>query len=753
MTNDQPVFVVGVFRSGTSLLCSLLNQNPQIALMYEADVWNFPRPLLRHRFKLNWAERIEFFNQTLSRHRMVLKNDLASLKNIHTPMDLYRTYGETKGAAISGEKSPFYGNRIEQLYHLYPNALFILVWRNPVEVYRSVLKAGQTSRFFGKPGMLSRMIYHQEQAIRQAARIERKGARIFRVDYASLVDQTEKVCREISAFLGVAYDARMLELNKADLSTIYRAPHHAYLRRGIIERQKYTEELVSPAVANKLERYRHRWERLQAGWLGAPAAPGQAEPGWFETLYHDLVGKALTFYDSLVRAGFEFLPLPWLRMYRLLKNWVINPPTGDADEKTSLFRDFVEHWQTLFTAAALLTIVAFVQLHANPHLMFILFYGLPCALVALVVGNRWATLFVIASSVLPPLIQYDDDPEFRSGLIFTWNLFSRFILLEIMALTLGRIRLEFNRAENRETAGGPAPIPAKLANHSNHHSGNSSRLKFSIITPSFRSSDWLKLCVASVADQQQVEVEHIVQDACSDDGTQEWLPKDPRVKAFIEKDAGMYDAVNRGYRRASGDILAYLNCDEQYLPGALKTVQDFFEANPKVEVLLSGAIVTDATGKYLCHRHALMPHPHHIWFRFNALTSSIFIRRKVIAERGLFFDTQWRVVGDLHWVMALMKNKVPMAVSDSFTSVFTDSGGNLGLSSSAQQETQRTTNMMPTWVKTIKPLLILHHRYRRLAAGHFNVEPMSYSLYTLKSPEQRVTIDVPKPTGVWWNRI
>ena len=76
----------------------------------------------------------------------------------------------------------------------------------------------------------------------------------------------------------------------------------------------------------------------------------------------------------------------------------------------------------------------------------------------------------------------------------------------------------------------------------------------SIITPSFRNSAWLKLCIASVADQQGVQVEHIVQDSCSDDGTQEWLAQDPRVKAFIEKDSGMYDAVNRGYRRASGEI-------------------------------------------------------------------------------------------------------------------------------------------------------------------------------------------------------
>ena len=60
-------------------------------------------------------------------------------------------------------------------------------------------------------------------------------------------------------------------------------------------------------------------------------------------------------------------------------------------------------------------------------------------------------------------------------------------------------------------------------------------MKFSIITPSFRNSSWLKLCIASVADQSGVELEHIVQDSCSDDGTQDWLSRDPRVKAFIEK--------------------------------------------------------------------------------------------------------------------------------------------------------------------------------------------------------------------------
>src|SRR6202789_4552954 len=112
-------------------------------------------------------------------------------------------------------------------------------------------------------------------------------------------------------------------------------------------------------------------------------------------------------------------------------------------------------------------------------------------------------------------------------------------------------------------------------------------MKVSIITPSYRNSEWLKLCIASVADQQGVEIEHIVQDSCSDDGTQNWLPGDKRVKAYIEKDAGMYDAVNKGFRRATGDILAYLNCDEQYLPGGLKAIHNFFEAHPNIEVVLA----------------------------------------------------------------------------------------------------------------------------------------------------------------------
>jgi glycosyltransferase involved in cell wall biosynthesis len=278
-------------------------------------------------------------------------------------------------------------------------------------------------------------------------------------------------------------------------------------------------------------------------------------------------------------------------------------------------------------------------------------------------------------------------------------------------------------------------------------------MQFSVVTPSYRNSQWLKLCVASVADQEGVEFEHIIQDACSDDGTQAWLVQDPRVRAFVEKDAGMYDAINRGYRRARGEILAHLNCDEQYLPGALRSVYAFFERNPRVEVVLAGTIVVDANGQYVCHRHAMVPKAAHMWFRFSALTSSLFIRRRVIHERGILFDTRWRALGDLHWMRALLEHKVPIVVFDHFTSSFSDTGENMGLTPNALREISDSLAMAPAWTRLLRPALIAHHRLRRLSAGHFFLKPTKYSIYTLQSPDRRVEFYVPKPTAVWWNRL
>ena len=271
-------------------------------------------------------------------------------------------------------------------------------------------------------------------------------------------------------------------------------------------------------------------------------------------------------------------------------------------------------------------------------------------------------------------------------------------------------------------------------------------MQFSIITPSFRSSRWLKLCIASVADQG-VAVEHIVQDACSDDGTQDWLARDPRVKAFIEKDSGMYDAINRGMRRATGGVLAYLNADEQYLPGALAAVWDCFQKHPEAEVVFGNVAVVDRDGRYLRSRQASVPRRYHTWVSDNLSVNSCgtFFRRSLIGQRGLFFDERFKDLGDVAWMLKLIEQRVPMVLLGGFTSVFSETGENMGLKANVRRERAGLVAAAPAWARFARPLFVLHYRLRRLLAGHYFQEPFRYSLYTLASPAARVTMDALKP--------
>lgn len=277
-------------------------------------------------------------------------------------------------------------------------------------------------------------------------------------------------------------------------------------------------------------------------------------------------------------------------------------------------------------------------------------------------------------------------------------------------------------------------------------------MDFSIVTPSFRNGAWLKRCIASVADQQGVNLEHLVQDAGSDDGTLEWLPNDSRVKAVVEKDAGMYDAINRGWHRAEGDIVAFLNCDEQYLPGALRRVRDYFAANPAVDVTIADALVLHPDGQYLCHRFAMKPVESHLWFRFPVLTCATFLRRSVLEQKALWFDTQWRAIGDLLWVKEMIRRGVRFGELRQFTSTFAETGSNLGLSPTNQREVERWNHMIQGWARALKPVLVGHHQLRMIARGAFFVKPFTYSIYTQDSPERRQDFQAAKPTPLWHGR-
>lgn len=250
---------------------------------------------------------------------------------------------------------------------------------------------------------------------------------------------------------------------------------------------------------------------------------------------------------------------------------------------------------------------------------------------------------------------------------------------------------------------------------------------------------------------QGIELEHIVQDAGSDDGTLDWLPQDQRVKAFVEKDAGMYDAVNRGLRRATGELLAYLNCDEQYLPGALPAVTGFFKQNPSIEIVFGDTVVIDAAGKFVCYRKVQLPLKYHTWVSGNLsiLTCAMFFRRSVIARHNLFFETRYRDLGDADWIMRAIKKRIPMAVLRRFTSAFTETGQNMNLLPNAQREKREFIQSAPRWAQKLSSLFVVHHRLRRLVQGAYSQQPFAYSIYTRASANQRVSFQVEHPTTRW----
>jgi len=325
-------------------------------------------------------------------------------------------------------------------------------------------------------------------------------------------------------------------------------------------------------------------------------------------------------------------------------------------------------------------------------------------------------------------------------------------------------------------------------------------MKFSIITPSFNQLDWLRLCVASVKDQVKTQdsgfriqdsggnsarlpfarnpesaspplsVEHIIQDAGTP-GIEEFareigadfyrdgqciLPSPFRISnyslaVYCESDKGMYDAVNRGLLKATGEICAYLNCDEQYLPGTLGRVRRFFEASRDTDVLHGAAIVVRPDGSYLCDRRVSVPNRLHTLVSGNLsiFTSSTFFRKKSIVDRRLLFDPSWRIAGDAVWVLSLISSRIRMAAISEPLASFVFSGDNLSFQKSAAPESERLFQMAPAYARFGKSAILAAYRLKRLLCGNYSLPSHTYEIFTRESPGKRAAFFVEHPTFRW----
>jgi glycosyltransferase involved in cell wall biosynthesis len=186
--------------------------------------------------------------------------------------------------------------------------------------------------------------------------------------------------------------------------------------------------------------------------------------------------------------------------------------------------------------------------------------------------------------------------------------------------------------------------------------------KFSIVTPSFNQRAYIEEALLGVKNQAYPQMEHIVVDGGSTDGTLEVLrdygkrPGWEHLRWISEPDGGQSDALNKGFRMASGEIVGWLNSDDRYRSECFHAVADAFKKNPAADIVYGDYTWIDQHGKFLKVRreiefsafvllyHRVSPLP----------TPSSFFRRRIF-EEGNFIDVEYHFSMDHEFFLRLFQ--------------------------------------------------------------------------------------------------
>ncbi len=179
-------------------------------------------------------------------------------------------------------------------------------------------------------------------------------------------------------------------------------------------------------------------------------------------------------------------------------------------------------------------------------------------------------------------------------------------------------------------------------------------LKLSIITISLNSEQHIEETIQSVLNQDYPAYEYIIIDGGSTDGTLDIIDKYKQHLAFFcsEPDDGLYDAMNKGIKQATGDVIGIINSDDYYYSGAFSTVNKAFEENILEDHIFWGDVKYERKGKIKGFRPlkrkigAFAPHP------------SMFCPRKIYERIGVY-DTSFKLLGDYDFMYrAINKYKI-----------------------------------------------------------------------------------------------
>jgi glycosyltransferase involved in cell wall biosynthesis len=178
--------------------------------------------------------------------------------------------------------------------------------------------------------------------------------------------------------------------------------------------------------------------------------------------------------------------------------------------------------------------------------------------------------------------------------------------------------------------------------------------RLSIITASFNRAALLAEAIASVRTQSAEGIEHWIIDGGSTDGTADLLARHPHLQVIREPDRGVYDALNKGLRAATGEIVALLNSDDLFAPGAFAAAREAF-ADPQVDVVTGSAEIFSDDGVL-----EKTDDPTELWLNWknvtlgNPLPNARFYRRTLLQQTGEF-DLRFRLASDRDWLLRMAR--------------------------------------------------------------------------------------------------
>jgi glycosyltransferase involved in cell wall biosynthesis len=157
-----------------------------------------------------------------------------------------------------------------------------------------------------------------------------------------------------------------------------------------------------------------------------------------------------------------------------------------------------------------------------------------------------------------------------------------------------------------------------------------------IVTPSFNSGRFIEQAIQSVLQQDYPRIEYLVVDGGSTDETLAILARAGRRVQFLSgSDSGTADALNRGFTKTNGDILAWLNADDYYLPGAVSAAVDSLAANPEVGAVYAEGMWVNETGQVLGRYPTVQPYDPSMWSQECAICQpTCFFRRSAYDAIG-----------------------------------------------------------------------------------------------------------------------